>query len=48
MKEIIPAPKWLVDRMESIRKLSPPPLKEVENQWKASVDLRKKLDKKLI
>jgi len=40
---MIPAPSWLARRIEALRRMEPPTLKEVEAQLKASADLRKKL-----
>ena len=38
LQGVIGAPQWLKDRMEAIRKLPPPTLEEVRQQWKASAD----------
>ncbi len=35
-KQVIKAPQWLVDRMESLKKLPRPTLEEVRIQMKAS------------
>ena len=37
--EVMPAPQWLVDRMEALHKLPPPTIEEVRAQWKASMKL---------
>ena len=39
-RTIIPAPKWLADRMKKLRKLPPPTLKKIKVQLKASKDFR--------
>lgn len=35
-RSILPAPQWLVDRMEALKKLPPPTLEEVRIQFAAS------------
>jgi len=42
-QKVRPAPKWLVRRMENLRQLPPPTLKEVAAHLKASAAIRKKL-----
>lgn len=37
-KRVIGAPQWLKDRMKALKKLPPPTLEEVRQQWKASAD----------
>jgi hypothetical protein len=37
---VIPAPEWLVERMEQLRKLPPPTLEEVKTQLEASARFR--------
>ena len=36
IKGVIPAPKWLIDQMEALKKLPPPSLEKVEIQFAAS------------
>jgi len=36
MKDIIPAPKWLTDRMELMNNRPPPSIERVRAQWAAS------------
>ena len=43
MKHLIPAPEWLQQRMESVRKAPPPTLERVERQARASAAFRAKL-----
>ena len=40
--EVIPAPQWLRDRMEELRKKPVPPYEKVVQQFAASSELRKK------
>jgi hypothetical protein len=41
---IIAAPLWLLERMEVLRQMPPPTLQKVRTQWKASAEVRRKLD----
>lgn len=41
-EDVLPAPQWLVDRMEAIRKLPPPTIEEVRTQFRASYRFRRK------
>lgn len=43
-RKVIPAPEWLVRRMETLRRLPPPSLNEVAVHLKASAESRKKLN----
>lgn len=38
--KVMPAPQWLVDRMERISQLPPPTLEEVETAFRASEAVR--------
>jgi hypothetical protein len=38
------APAWLVHRMETSRKMPPPTLKQVDEQWKSAAEARNKLN----
>ena len=33
----MPAPQWLIDRMEALKKLPPPTIEQVRAQWAASI-----------
>ena len=44
-QKVIPAPQWLIDRMEALKKLPPPTLDDVRTQFSASAELRKKYDR---
>lgn len=35
-KKVVGAPQWLIDRMETLRKLPPPTLEKVKTQFDAS------------
>ena len=39
----IPAPEWLVRRMETLRRMPPPTSAEVKRQMQASAEARKRL-----
>jgi len=43
-QEVIPAPKWLARRMETLQRMPPPTLIEVEKHFKASMEARKRLN----
>jgi hypothetical protein len=43
---VITAPLWLTQRMEALRQMPPPTLQKVRTQWKASAEVRRKLDDK--
>ncbi len=43
MKHLIPAPEWLKQRMEAVRKAPPPTLEMVRAQMRASAAFRAKL-----
>lgn len=45
-RKVIPAPKWLAQRMQALQQLPPPTLKEVETHFKASAEIRKQLTAK--
>ncbi len=45
LANVIPAPQWLIDRMEKLRKLPPPTLEEVRTQFSASAAFRKNYDR---
>ena len=45
-QKVIPAPDWLVRRMENMRRMPPPTLKEVAAHLKASAEIRKRLTAK--
>ena len=38
--KVIKAPQWLIDRMEALKKLPPPTLEKVREQWKASAEFQ--------
>ena len=43
IEKVIPAPNWLAKRMETLQRMPPPTLREVDTHFKASAELRKKL-----
>jgi hypothetical protein len=45
-QKVIPAPTWLECRMERLRRMPPPTLKEVSAHLKASAAIRKRLTAK--
>jgi hypothetical protein len=40
----IPAPAWLTERMETLQRMPPPTLSEVDTHFKASAAIRKRLN----
>ena len=42
----IPAPMWLTKRMETLQRMPPPTLSEVDIHFKASAEIRKRLNGK--
>jgi hypothetical protein len=42
-RRVSEAPPWLVRRMETLRRMPRPTLQEVDSQWKAAAEARKKL-----
>ncbi len=40
-KDVQPAPKWLVDRMEALKRMPPPTLEEVETSFRAGEKWRR-------
>jgi hypothetical protein len=42
----IPAPEWLTKRMETLQRMPPPTLREVDTHFKASAEIRKRLNAK--
>jgi hypothetical protein len=40
----IPAPVWLTERMETLQRMPPPTLREVDTHLKASAAIRKRLN----
>jgi len=38
MKDVIPAPQWLIDRMEAIKKLPSVTSEQAERQFRASAE----------
>jgi hypothetical protein len=42
----IPAPAWLTERMETLQRMLPPTLSEVNTHFKASAAIRKRLNGK--
>jgi hypothetical protein len=47
VQPVIPAPDWLVRRMENLRRMPPPSLEEVRRQMRASAEQRRKSSAKL-
>ena len=45
IKNVTPAPRWMVERMEKLRKMPPPSLEEVRKQLKASAEYQYKIKK---
>jgi len=45
-ERVIPAPRWLAMRMETLQRMPPPTLKEVDTHFKASAEIRKRLNGK--
>ena len=46
MEKPIPAPEWLTKRMETLQRMPPPTLSEVDTHFKASAEIRRKLNGK--
>ncbi len=44
--KVIPAPDWLATRMEILQRMPPPTLREVDTHFKASAEIRKRLNAK--
>jgi hypothetical protein len=44
--KVIPAPSWLAARMETLRRMPPPTLREVDTHFKASAQIRRRLNDK--
>jgi hypothetical protein len=42
----IPAPAWLTRRMEILQRMPPPTLREVDTHFKASAQIRRRLNDK--
>jgi hypothetical protein len=45
-EKVIPAPNWLATRMETLQRMPPPTLREVDTHFKASAQIRKRLNDK--
>lgn len=43
-EDVLPAPQWLVDRMEALRKLPPPTIEQVRTQFARCAELHKEHD----